>query len=187
MNKKKLHLGCYDRKIHGFINIDIREDVNPDVVDDVFKLEKFENNSVDLIYACHILEHATKKDSILVLKRWYEVLKPGGILRLCVPDLQAAFEYYICYKDLSVLQTIIYGSQKHPYDFHYTGWDEQSLSNDLKKVGFLKIKKYDWRETEHFYIDDHSQCYLPNMSYSTRRVEGDIEGKLVSLNVEATK
>ena len=49
----KLNLGCYDRKIDGFINVDIREDVEPDVPDDVFKLEKFEKNSADLIYACH--------------------------------------------------------------------------------------------------------------------------------------
>ena len=56
MKEIKLHLGCFDRKIHGFINIDIRKDVCPDIVDDVFKLTSFEDGSVDLIYACHVLE-----------------------------------------------------------------------------------------------------------------------------------
>ena len=46
----KLNLGCYDRKIHGFINVDIRSEVNPDLVDDAFSLTKIENDSVDLIY-----------------------------------------------------------------------------------------------------------------------------------------
>ena len=51
----KLHLGCFHKKIYGFTNVDIREDVEPDLVDDVFKLENVENESVDLIYACHVL------------------------------------------------------------------------------------------------------------------------------------
>ena len=38
-NKKiKLNLGCGDRKMHGFINVDARDDVNPDVVADVTRI-----------------------------------------------------------------------------------------------------------------------------------------------------
>ena len=40
----KLHLGCFHKKIHGFTNVDIREDVEPDLVDDVFKLENVSVN-----------------------------------------------------------------------------------------------------------------------------------------------
>ena len=69
MKQIKLNLGCYDRKIPGFVNVDIREDVGPELLDDVFKLEKVKNNSVDLIYACHVLEHADYKESEAALKR----------------------------------------------------------------------------------------------------------------------
>ena len=121
MSQVKLHLGCYDRKIHGFINIDIRGDVDPDVVDDVFKLKKFEKNSVDLIYACHVLEHADYVDSELAMKRWFEILKPGGKLRLAVPDMEAHFAHYYYHKDLRLLHSTFWGSQKHPYDYHKNG------------------------------------------------------------------
>jgi len=104
----KLHLGCFYKKIHGFTNVDIREDVNPDLIDDVFKLEKVENESVDLIYACHVLEHAKKQESKDAIKRWHEVLKKGGILRVSVPDLQSVCEHYICHKDLKVLESLLY-------------------------------------------------------------------------------
>ena len=101
MSKKiKLNLGCYDRKIYGFVNVDVREDVEPDVVDDAFKLHKFEDNSVDLIYACHMLEHGDYKESEQALIRWREVLKPGGTLRLAVPDMEAHFEHYYHHRDL---------------------------------------------------------------------------------------
>ena len=175
----KLNLGCYDRKIHGFANIDIRADVNPDVIDNVFKLEKFEENSVDLIYACHILEHADYEESEQALKRWFTVLKKGGVLRLAVPDMEAHFAHYYYHKDLRLLHSTFWGSQKHPYDYHKNGWDFKKLKEDLEVIGFSMIKKYDWRNTEHFYVDDYSQTYYPHLDKTN--------GKLMSLNVEATK
>ena len=186
----KLHLGCFSKKIHGFINVDIREDVKPDVVDDICTLTKFENDSVDLIYACHVLEHLYRRDIPKVLSRWYDVLKSGGKIRIAVPDLQALFEYYICFKDIKPLLHNIYGSQKHDYDYHYSGWDFNSLKTDLMTSGFKNVQRYDWRETDHFYIDDYSQAYLPEISYRTRQIRKDgfgIKGKHVSLNVEAVK
>jgi predicted SAM-dependent methyltransferase len=183
----KLHLGCFHKKIHGFVNIDIREDINPDVVDDVFKLTKFKDNSADLIYACHVLEHATFEEARTAMRRWYEVLKPGGKLRLAVPDMQAVFEYYMYSKNLKELHSFLYGSQKHPYDFHKAGWDEKTIITDLKEAGFEKITRYDWRDTEHFFIDDYSMSMLPKISYKSRRLSDTIEGKQMSLNVEAIK
>jgi len=179
MSLTKLNLGCFDRKIHGFINIDIREDVNPDVVDDVFKLNNFQENSVDLIYACHVLEHADYVESERALNRWFAVLKPGGVLRLAVPDMEAHFAHYYYHKDLRLLHSTFWGSQKHPYDYHKNGWDFKKLNEDLSNVGFTKVVRYDWRKTEHFYVDDYSQTYYPHMDKEN--------GKLMSLNVEATK
>ena len=175
----KLNLGCYDRKIHGFTNIDIRADVNPDVVDDVFKLEKFKDDSVDLIYVCHVLEHADYKESEQALKRWFAVLKKGGVLRLAVPDMEAHFAHYYYHKDLRLLHSTFWGSQRHPYDYHKNGWDFKKLKEDLRAAGFSIVRKYDWRKTEHFYVDDYSQTYYPHLDKTN--------GKLMSLNVEATK
>ena len=78
MDKVKLHLGCFYKKIHGFTNVDIREDINPDLVDDVFKLENVKDESVDLIYTCHVLEHAQRQEAKDAMKRWRTVLKTGG-------------------------------------------------------------------------------------------------------------
>ena len=175
----KLNLGCYNRKIHGFTNVDIRADVKPDVIDDVFTLQKFEEKSIDLIYACHVLEHADYVESEKALKRWHRVLKPGGILRLAVPDMEAHFAHYYYHKDLRLLHSTFWGSQRHPYDYHKNGWDFKKLKEDLQAVGFRNIHRYDWRDTEHFYVDDYSQTYFPHMDKE--------KGKLMSLNIEATK
>lgn len=181
----KLNLGCGDRKIHGFVNVDARDDTNPDFVYDVTKIhEKFEN--VDLIYACHVLEHFPSKKSSFqprtwkeVLNSWHKTLKPGGTLRLSVPDFKSACEYFVTTGDFDSVCAFFYGGQKYDFDFHYHGWTFETLRKELESLGFINIKNYSWRETEHFYVDDYSQAYLPHMDKTN--------GKLMSLNIEATK
>jgi len=63
--------------------------------------------------------------------------------------------------------------------FHKTAYDFDSLAHVLKLCGFVDIKKYDWRRTEHAKFDDHSQAYIPHMEKES--------GTLISLNVEAKK
>jgi len=175
----KLNLGCYDKKIPNFVNVDIRPETGCDVIDDIFKLEKFEKSSADLIYACHSLEHADYEEAEAALRRWFDVLRPGGTLRLAVPDMEAHFAHYYYHRDLRLLHSTFWGSQRHSYDYHKNGWDFKKLEEDLSAVGFANIRRYDWRETEHFYIDDYSQTYYPHLDKTG--------GKLMSLNVEATK
>lgn len=174
-----LHLGCYHKKIHGFVNIDVRSEVNPDITDDCVKLTKIRNNSVDLIYTSHMLEHTTRNDSIKALERYYEVLKSGGEIYISVPDLEMVFRHYILHQDLRLLQNFLYGSQKHIADLHYNGWDFKTLREDLESVGFKNVEKYDTWKTSWSHIDDYSKAYLPHMDFEN--------GVLMSLNVRATK
>lgn len=186
-----LNLGCFNKKLPGFINIDIREDVEPDILDDGFKLNKFKSQSVDLIYSSHMLEHLDFKESMLALKRWHDVLKPGGVLRLAVPDVAAAFAHYFYWGDLKLMYSNLWGSQRHPYDYHKSGYDEKTLTEKLLESGFKDVRKWDWQTTEpHNYIDDYSQAYYPD--FCKRNILGngsevDLGGKLMSLNLEATK
>ncbi len=57
MAEKKLHIGCGDRYIPGFIHADIRKLPHVDHVSSAGRLGFCEDSSADLIYACHVLEH----------------------------------------------------------------------------------------------------------------------------------
>jgi len=176
----KLHLGCGDKKIDGFLNVDIINNSNVDLVDDVTQLKSIKNESVDLIYACHVLEHFKRNEYLTVLKRWTELLKPNGVLRLSVPDLEKVIKLYNSGKyNLRQLLGLLYGGQTYLYNFHYMGFDFITLKEDLEKLNYFNIKKFDWRLTEHAEIDDYSQAYLPHMDKKN--------GELVSLNIEAIK
>ena len=181
----KLNLGCGNRKIHGFVNIDAREAVKPDYACDVTEIHKHFKD-VDLIYACHVLEHFPSKSFDFQPRTWQEVLeswstslKPGGTIRLSVPDIKAACKYYLETNDFEAVKCFFYGGQKYDFDFHYHGWSFETIKKALEEAGFADVRLYDWKLTEHFFVDDYSQAFLPHMD--------KIEGRLMSLNVEATK
>ncbi|MGQ9472613.1 MAG: glycosyltransferase [Candidatus Caldatribacteriaceae bacterium] len=89
----KLHIGCGERKLSGFVNID--KDGDPDLKIDVRYGLPFPNESVDFIFAEHFIEHLTRDEGILFLREAYRVLKRGGICRLATPNLATQTENYI--------------------------------------------------------------------------------------------
>jgi len=177
----KLHLGCGQRFIPGFVHLDVQPAAHVDIIGRVEQLP-LKNGCVSLIYASHILEHFDRHTYKAVLAEWLRVLKPGGILRLAVPDFAACAAIY--YEDgladgLSGLMGLIVGGQRHKYDFHKMIFDEPFLRRVLLEIGFREVRGWDWRTTEHASVDDYSQAYLPHM-----RKE---DGRPMSLNLEAIK
>ena len=175
----KLHLGCATKALTGFINVDIRDMPGVDMIDDISRLKKFLDESADLIYVSHVLEHFGRREYKEVLKRWHAVLKDGGVLRIAVPDFEKIVEHYNENHDLELLRGFLYGGQNYAQNYHYCTWDFETLSKDLISVGFKEVRKYEWSDTEHSYMDDFSQSYLPHMDKEN--------GKLMSLNIEAIK
>lgn len=176
---KKLHLGCGKVYIPGFIHIDLMDFEHIDYKRSIDDLSILENNSVDLIYACHVLEHFSRNNVERVLKEWHRVLKPGGIARISVPGFEEIIAVYKKYKDFKLVIGPLMGGQTYLYNFHNMLFDFAYLAELLEKTGFKKIERYDWRATEHAEVDDYSQAYIPHMDKEN--------GMPISLNVEATK
>lgn len=144
----RLHLGCGNIRLPGFCNVDILVTPVVDVVSDISKLDNFKNNSIELIYACHVLEHFSHEEALRVLKRWFQVLAPGGELRISVPDIDRIVKIYA--KNWAHFQTpghspwigLLYGGQGDPYDFHKTGFNFCWMKHLLEGVGFVDIHEY---------------------------------------------
>ncbi|QQS15835.1 MAG: methyltransferase domain-containing protein [Candidatus Moraniibacteriota bacterium] len=176
---KKLHLGCGRIYIPGFIHIDLMDFDHIDYKIPADDLSVFDDDSVDLVYACHILEHFKRTEVKKVLQEWFRVLKPGGVLRLSVPGFEEIVAIYQKYGDLKLVLGPLVGGQTYLYNFHYMAFDFRFLSELLIEAGFKGVRRYDWRKTEHAGIDDYSQAYIPHMDKE--------HGLPVSLNVEAVK
>ena len=175
----KLHLGCGNAHIDGYVNIDIRYLPSVDKVDNIRFLRSYAPNSVDVIYASHVLEHVGRWEYTAVLKRWFELLKPNGVLRVCVPDFEEIAKYYLRTRRIRDISGMLYAGQDYEENNHFWCWDFDQLSKELQEVGFSAVHRYNWRDTEHADLDDFSQSYLPHLDKEN--------GILLSLNVEATK
>jgi FkbM family methyltransferase len=170
----KLHLGCGTQRLPGFVHVDVRPDVKPDVIADVMSLSIFENDSADLIYFCHGLEHISPYQVGAALAEWRRVLKPGGILRLALPDFEALAKLYVLRKvPLGAIVGAVHGGQDYPENTHYWSWDFATLAQTLQKAGFGNVRRYDAEAVNPPGYDDCSKIH--------------IAGQLISLNVEATK
>ncbi len=55
----------------------------------------FEDNSIDVIYHSHALEHLTKEEGKVFISECYRVLKNNGIMRVVIPDMEQIVREYL--------------------------------------------------------------------------------------------
>lgn len=119
------------------------------------------DETVEVIYTSHLLEHLPHVQTKSVLKHWYNKLKRGGTLIINVPDLEWACKqvlkksqnglldgYYNQWEGEHGLLSVIYGSQSHEGEYHKAGFIVDELVNLLSDLGY-KVK-----ETKQF-VDAH--------------------------------
>jgi predicted SAM-dependent methyltransferase len=175
----KLHLGCGERYLPGFLHVDSRKLDHIDVVADIQDLSAFPDNSADMIYHVAVLEHIGRYDTVSTLAEWFRVLKPGGILRSSVPNFEAIVKAYQKWGDMEMLLGPLYGGQTYDENSHYTMFDRAYYTKCLTEAGFTDIEEYDWRDFLPTGYDDFSRAYLPHMDFDN--------GMLMMLNVDAIK
>lgn len=136
-------------------------------------------NSCNGVYCSHTLEHLSLIDFRQALKNTFKILKPGGIFRCVVPDLEIAAKEYISAinnndSDASVkfMQTTLLGVEKRSRGFkamassvlgnshHLWMWDRESLRSELEKAGFKNVRECfygDCEDTVFKYVEDEGR------------------------------
>lgn len=143
----RLHLGSGSIILPGFINVDMLSIPGVALQCDLSRILPFRTGSVDEVYLCHVLEHFATEKVPEILSELARILKRGGILRICVPDLDVIFQTYI--QNIEWFSPphnpwlgLIYGGQKDEFDFHKTGFNFRWLEHLLLEAGFTCIVRY---------------------------------------------
>jgi predicted SAM-dependent methyltransferase len=180
VDMRRLHLGCGHIHADSWCNVDVLATGATDLVMDISSLPGVMNDSVEMIYSCHVLEHFAGKEIPPILERWRQVLKPGGEIRISVPDLDAItriYQKHIAHFQVSGNQpwiALIYGGQKDAYDFHKTGFNYCWLKFLLEQAGFKDVERY-----------KHIPHFIPGLIDNS--IADAPFGELISLNVRALK
>ena len=179
--RTKIHLGCGKRNFGpDWIHIDGSN--YPHVDSNNIRRLLYEDNSMDLLYASHVIAYFDRQEIVNVLTEWRRVLKPNGILRLATPDFRTMIRLYNEHNiPLQSFVGPLYGRMQMGNEtiYHKTCYDKEDLTSLLLSVGFDNVREWDWRDVEHGIHDDHSQAYIPHMDKDN--------GTLISLNIECNK
>jgi predicted SAM-dependent methyltransferase len=133
-----------------------------DFMHDIRDLSLFASNSMDCVYASHVLEHLNCEEAKAALKEMHRVLIPSGEIFVVVPDLVAVSKLL----ETEFVQTavdILYGVQRASGEFHSDheyGYTKELLSQLLTDVGFTEVKSFDP------FIDDTSRMRVNNVLIS---------------------
>ena len=146
---------------------------------DVKKGLPFADQSASFIYSSHTFEHFTWEESLAVAKECFRVLRPGGLLRIVVPDLGLIVREYLQDSDplashrflgrLSLRHTV--HDLIHPGANHSQMFDERSLIHLLQRAGFAMPE-----------VSGFMQSRIPDIA----RIELEVR-KQESLYVESLK
>src|SRR5688572_1201202 len=164
MSPTRLNVGCGLNPAAGWLNLDWRSHEGVDLCCDVRKGIPLADRCVDYAVAIHFLQDLAWADIPTALGELHRVLRPGGVLRLGLPDLQRAIEayqrgdaayFYVTDADARslgaklVTQIVWYGSVRTPFTFDFA---HELLGN----AGFSRIARREFRQTgsEHAQIVD---------------------------------
>jgi predicted SAM-dependent methyltransferase len=105
------------------------------------------DESVDYVYTSHFLEHLFRVDAETLLWEIHRALKPGGIARIAVPDLEFAVRLYgLGEKERMLTQYFFVDDKESFFARHKYMYDLDLLSHALKRAGFSQVYKCAFKE-----------------------------------------
>jgi len=150
----RLNLGCGDKILPGYVNVDVveaRAGMKPDVVCDLHDLAPFDDSSADEILSVHVVEHFWRWEVRDVLREWARVLKPGARMVVECPNIKTACETFLqdpgrfSREDQNGQRTmwVFYGDPqwKDPLMIHRWGYTPESLQALLSEVGLKEVRQ----------------------------------------------
>jgi len=149
----KLHLGCGGMRWRDFINVDMyphdpnKEDSSRDgCVADVFadiRVLGLPDETIDEIFTAHTIDHFTRWQGIAMLRDWYRMLKPAGLITIEAADFRRCvfWLFHPNREKRRLARTQFYGNQWNEieYETHRYVWSANELKAALKEIGFSSV------------------------------------------------
>lgn len=135
--KIRLNIGAGDTQIPGFISLDIKTGT------DASQKLDYADGSVDEIYASHVLEHIHHSKTHEAVREWVRVLRPGGRIRIAVPDsARIAQQAASGVMPMNLYSAWMHGSHDVDTDRHQAEFNREHLESLLRGLGIEGIGEW---------------------------------------------
>ena len=164
----KLHIGCQDHQIEGWLNTEYGWGPPPGVLYlDATRPFPIDGNSFDYVFSEHMIEHVPVAGALSMLMECHRILRPGGRIRISTPPLEFLLDLmvrptpeHLRYADFHYREFLSDAPLKVPaaiVNDYYRAWGHQfvydrgSLTELLQRAGFANLEEYPIEESR----DDH--------------------------------
>ncbi len=143
---RKLHIGGKVR-CQGWEVLNATAAPSVDHVCNANNLSQFADNTFEMLYASHIVEHLDYAGELLnTLIEWKRVLLPNGQLLVSVPDLDVLSRLMLDKQHLTanerfMVMRMMFGGHVDRYDYHVVGLNTEFLTFFLVTAGYINIQK----------------------------------------------
>lgn len=158
----RLHVGSGDKRLEGWVNIDLQPLPGVDLVADVTQGLKFRD--AEAVFAEHFLEHLALDDAVGFLAEVHRVLRPGAWLRLSTPNLD--WVWLTHYRadagdEDKVTMALATNRAFHGWGHRFL-WNRETLAAALAACGFegLRWCRYGESELEVFQGIERHETYV---------------------------
>jgi predicted SAM-dependent methyltransferase len=112
---------------------------------DVSRRFPWSDGVVDAVYSSHLLEHLHRGEAVHCIREMHRVLKPSGICRIAVPDLDALVRSFSPADPEPFLDGIFEGRQRRDKNRHHWHYNETLLRRILEESGFHDVRRCAYR------------------------------------------
>jgi predicted SAM-dependent methyltransferase len=151
----RLHLGCGNKRMEGFVNVDLVPSPATDLVTNIRSLPMFADATVEEIQLSAVYEHLYRPERLAAIREWHRVLKPGGKLVLSyIPDFDVIARAFVDKRGGIALpvfnedEVFLYshgGTLPHhaPEQLHKDLFTRESVTRELGEAGYDVVSAED--------------------------------------------
>lgn len=192
----KLHLGCGSKYRDGWCNIDAHppKDTDthrgvlstaPDIWCDIRNLPTTDE-SVDIIYTAHVVEHFYRHSTIELFREFWRVLRPNGVIITEMPDLARILlllrflptrpNYPVAMRaNRDMIKAQLYGAaweaNDEGYPYHKYVWERVEFCEMLSEIGFKILLQTGATQSHVPFRDMVVICVKPSAAASDAKSE----------------
>jgi predicted SAM-dependent methyltransferase len=160
--RRGINLGCGGMTFAEWLNIDFDQPHHADIVWDLTKgLPFLPDSEFDIVFSEAFLEHVTRRSAMAILNDSYRALRPGGHIRIAIPDLDLFIGCYVnngkgpgTSEAFREEYGAAFNTRCEFFNMATRGWghtymyNREEIETLLRYVGFVDVKAVEIRHSE---------------------------------------